>query len=171
MKKALFLLAAIPLFNMPTGAAVAADAWTITAEQLGLFNPHENYCDTSTELFLEVGASGRGFCIESSARSAALWINAKEDCLDEKKRLPELAEWYYACRNLTGFSAASGTSNAEWASNYDRISRNDNTSKTGNAVPVAGNVNNCSYGNVGWIGYWVNGETPEPSVQKYRCVR
>ncbi|MCG8494374.1 MAG: hypothetical protein MI743_22385, partial [Sneathiellales bacterium] len=78
------------------GASVGPDAWTRSAEQLGLFNPHENYCDLTTELFLNVGNTSRGFCVEANMRGPALWVDAKQDCLNDRKRLPEPAEWYYA---------------------------------------------------------------------------
>lgn len=151
------------------GASVGPDGWTRSAEQLGLFNPHENYCDPTTELFLDLGNSGRGFCIEANVRGNGLWVDAKQDCLSDKMRLPEPAEWYYACNYLTGFSAIQSPSGVEWVSNSSNMVRIDSTNKTGIAAPLAADVNNCSYASVGWAGY--AGTAPVAASFYYRCMR
>lgn len=99
------------------GAGAGDDMWIRTFEQWGLFTPHEDYCDSSTEVFVAIsGTASRGFCIEKDERTAAAWEAARDDCASDKKRLPEPGEWKYACVNAVGLNNM--TDDDEWVSNF-----------------------------------------------------
>lgn len=73
------------------------DMWDGYFAERNLFTPHSNFCDSSTEAFVAVGPNGDGFCIEKDERTASDWDVAKATCANLKKRLPEPAEYKYAC--------------------------------------------------------------------------
>lgn len=155
-----------PFVAMADGAAHGTDMWTRTFEQWGLFNPHEDYCDSSTEVFVSIsGSAQRGFCIEKNSRTAATFEDARDDCASDKKRLPESAEWKFACKNAAGLSGMTGgsTTDYEWTSNFPILLYGH-----GLAAPVHG-YTNCYGGNFGWVSY--SGGTGTEDSYTYRCVR
>ena len=102
---------AISLCKVPPvlAQATGGDMWTNEMDRIGLFRPHIDSCDSSTESFIKVtddnigllGAStDLGFCIEKSTRNsgaASRWVDARHDCLSRKKRLPEPGELQRVC--------------------------------------------------------------------------
>lgn len=115
------LFRAFPLLLLAVNCAFAqvGDMWTQYAIHTGLFTPHTDTCG-STEVFVAVGGGSLGFCIEKDERTAAYWDAAKETCAAAGKRLPEIAEFKYACSNPpTGLNDMTG--NYEWASNTPSV--------------------------------------------------
>jgi hypothetical protein len=97
--------------------AGTGDMWSQLAEKEGLFSPHVNTCDSSTEAYISIGNGSLGFCFEKSERTAALWENAKQTCASVGKRLPEVAEYKYACNNAGSYGLSNMTNDYEWTSN------------------------------------------------------
>lgn len=100
--------------------ATGSDMWTQTMTQLGLFRAHRDDCDTATEVFVETYTDDNsvqfGYCIEKDERAALEWEDARQTCLDNEMRLPEPAEFKFACQIGTGLSNM--TNGLEWASNF-----------------------------------------------------
>lgn len=148
---------------------MGADLWTQTFEQWGLFTPHEDYCDSSTEVFVSIsGTASRGFCMEKNERTAATWDTARDTCASDKRRLPEPGEYKFACVNATGLNNM--TDDYEWASNFSYPIAAYNGSSSVGAIGAAyiGN-GNCYTGSIGWIAYSAGGGSQES--KPYRCVR
>lgn len=93
-----------------------ADMWTEQARLRGLFVPHEDNCDGGTEVFIAVGGTTNGLCMEKDERSTAIWTQAKEICALANKRLPEPMEFQYACKNPPA-GLTNMTNSSEWVSN------------------------------------------------------
>src|SRR6516162_10898020 len=56
----------------------------------GLYMPHRNNCDSSSEAFVQVGSdSNKGFCIDKNENGAGTveWHQARQHCADDGKRL------------------------------------------------------------------------------------
>lgn len=141
------------------------DMWTQYAEKTGLFSPHEDHCAT-TEVFVAVGGGVLGFCIEKGERSAVTWEDAKEVCASLGKRLPEVAEFKYACSHPpTGLTNMTG--NYEWASNSS-IVLNDSSVRWGVVAPVFGG-SACNDAGWGWIGRVIPSAYSDSIA--YRCVK
>lgn len=98
-------------------AQAETDVWNGYFSQRGLFNPHSDYCDTSTEAFVQMGPNGDGYCIEKNERTGATWDEAKDTCASNNKRLPEPAEFRFACTRAGSLSLSNMTNNYEWVSN------------------------------------------------------
>lgn len=68
--------------------------------QNGLFHPHADNC-SANEAFMPLGSGstsgGTGICVEKDERSVLNFEDARLDCADEGKRLPEMAEFRRAC--------------------------------------------------------------------------
>lgn len=102
--------------------AWGSDHWTQAMTQLGLFRVHRDDCASATEVFIEVFTDDNsvqfGFCIDKDEHSAGSveWEDARQECLDDGKRLPEPAEFKFACQIGTGLSNT--TDDWEWASNF-----------------------------------------------------
>jgi len=147
------------------GVGTGADMWTRTFEQWGLFHPHDDFCDSSTEVFVSMGGtSNRGFCIEKNERTATTWEAARDDCATDKKRLPEPGEFRYACVNAAGLNNM--TDDYEWASNF-AVPQCHSTTACGVAVASFGN-GGCGYGNFSYFG---RSDTGSGVSFPYRCIR
>ena len=130
--------------------STGADAWISQMRRQDLFQAHLNDCDTSTEAFISVGATNRGFCIEKAERTAASWLDARETCLAAEKRLPEPAEFQSACNQAATLSLSNMTDDWEWASNFARDFAFESTYRYGVGTPRMGNPG-CNRGSIGWI--------------------
>lgn len=161
------ICAAAALFTAPLTFAegLGADIWTGLAKNEGLFTPHPNHCDTSTFVFVAIGAgSSYGYCIEKDQRSAATWEEARQTCATIGARLPEPGEYKYACKNPpTGLTNM--TNDFEWASNYPLNIYSD-SSFGGVGAAVAGG-GGCTYLTFGAIGANPGSEGSAP----FRCVK
>ena len=111
------------------------DMWTRRMEQDGLFELHYNFCSGS-EAFIAVAADGKGFCMDEDQRTADTFDDARQDCFDEGKRLPEPVEFKYACRYGAGLNDM--TDDWEWVSNFPIIYRWVGESLDALVVPVLG---------------------------------
>src|SRR5262245_56375471 len=91
---------------------------------VGLYTPHRNNCNGTTEAFVAVGQNGtggnRGFCIEKDERDGTgkSWEDARQDCAGDGMRLPEPAEFKVACESAGGLGLNDMTNNWEWTSNF-----------------------------------------------------
>lgn len=142
--------------------ALGSDMWTADFANQGLFKPHADYCDSSTEAFVAIAGSGRGFCIEKSERSSAAWEDAREDCAEDGKRLPEPGEYKFTC-NIAGSLGVSGMdSGAEWVSNFALPVLS--TNGVGGVFVAAGGAG-CNAGSFGAV-FSDAGE----STYTYRCL-
>ena len=141
-----------------------ADMWIGYMGRNGYFVPHYDDCDVASEAFVAVAPDGKGFCMELNERSAAYWEDARHDCLSEGKRLPEPAEFRYACRRAATLGL-NGMDNAgpEWASNFATPM---STNSYGVAVPYMGS-SSCNHGSWGTVAW----STKVISSATYRCVR
>lgn len=147
------------------GVGNGSDMWTRTFEQWGLFQPHDDFCDSGTEVFVAVsGTANRGFCFEKDERTATTWEAARDDCATDKKRLPEPGEFRFACVNAGGLNNM--TDDYEWASNFHTLI--DTGGYAGASVIVMGDTG-CSRATSKWFGY--NQAGGLASSQPYRCVR
>lgn len=163
-------ISAIILCSVLSSAAYAQsqdDMWLAQARNRGLFSPHANYCDSSTEVFVAVGGTLDGFCMDKNERSAANWSIAREGCAQDGKRLPEPMEFQFACNNPPS-GLINMTNNKEWVSNttftFHYYAGTVNVANI--AAPVAGN-GGCYFGNWDTI-------APDhgvPVAHAYRCVR
>ncbi len=165
-------LMAVTVFLAGGGTASAqstyGDMWTQQAEKSGLFSPHVNNCDSSTEVFIAVDAgSTLGYCIEKNERSAAIWVNAKATCASVGKRLPEPAEFSYACKNPPG-GLSNMTGNGEWVSN-NAIPLYGASAADYIAVPHMG-YDGCARGGYGAVATNFHPNGSEDSLA-FRCVR
>lgn len=147
---------------------LGSDMWTQTMTQLGLFQVHRDDCSAETEVFIEVYTDDNtiqfGFCIEKNERAAQEWEDAKDTCLAAKKRLPEPAEWKFACDIGTGLNSM--TNNREWASNFGKLDIWDSSNVRAVTVPAVGDgsCKKTTWGSVMNTG----GST---SSHNFRCVR
>jgi hypothetical protein len=141
----------------------------------GLFIPHTNYCDSSTEAFVPVGFGGtggnRGFCIEKSQRSGGgsdSWEDARQDCADEGKRLPEIAEWKIACQLAGSLSISNMTDDWEWAGNFPYNNTfKDSSWFTNGEASIVGSGSCLAIS----AGAFSSGSSSENTALSYRCVR
>jgi hypothetical protein len=93
----LAMLALVSLESTSSADGHGSDMWTRDFEQRGLFTPHHDNCNSSTEAFVSVAGSGRGYCMEKSERTSETWEIARNNCATDGKRLAEPAEWKIAC--------------------------------------------------------------------------
>ena len=161
----LWCVLAVPMSSQAEGVAMGSDMWTRAFEQWGLFNPHANHCDSSTEVFIAVGGGDTGFCMEKSERTADSWDLARETCASVKKRLPEPGEYKIACR-FSPSGLANMTDDNEWASNFSSPGAHASNSY-GLVVPVIGN-GHCYDG--GFM-YSVRSDFSNDYTAPFRCVR
>jgi hypothetical protein len=97
--------------------ALGLDMWNTLYAQEGLFTPHSSSaCNPRTETFVTI--NGRvGYCIDKAVRvggQSVSWMVARNVCTNARKRLPEPAEWEYACN----IGAILTTGQKEWDSNF-----------------------------------------------------
>jgi len=148
------------------GSALGTAMMTAYMDSIGLFRPHGNNCDATTEAFVPLwsGASV-GYCIEKDERPAAYWTDAIRTCLSLGKRLPEPWEWQVACDNATTLNIDKMINNWEWASNF-ALPMLYTGSNYGVDAAVFGN-GGCNYAAWDWLGsnYGYRGS------HAFRCVR
>ncbi len=142
--------------------AAGADMWTGGMALGNLFTPHVNFCDPATEAFVDV-IFGLGYCIEKNERPAMQWTDARKTCLQNFKRLPEVAEMHLACDDAAALGLANMLVNAEWSSNFF-IETADSSTTAG--VHVTG-FGGCDVIRTGQI----NRSGGGPEVLVFRCVR
>lgn len=152
------------IFPISAYAQDINDFWVNDFKDRGLFTPHIDFCDSSTEVFVAIGGSNRGYCIEKNERSALHWEEAREACSGLGKRLPEFGEWSYACRNATGLNGMLDTS-WEWTSNSTTPVETINGHLI---VSVAGGAGTCTSGSYDTVASW-NGASQQ--ARPFRCVR
>jgi hypothetical protein len=141
------------------------DAWTSFAEATGVFSPHVDHCD-STEVFVTLGSGVLGYCIEKEEREAAIWVEAKQDCAEDGKRLPEPADFQYACKNPpTGLTDMND--DWEWASNTPFVKIYEGGLQALDAIVMGSGT--CINGSVGVFAQTGAGGFEQSFV--YRCVR
>jgi hypothetical protein len=150
--------------------ASGSDMWNGMMGRSGAYTPHPNTCDGGTEAFIAVASApdgvSLGFCIEKNQREGtASWINARHTCLADKKRLPEPAEFVYACNNGVGLNDM--TNDWEWATSFSTNVFQDGLNvRDGVAATVLGN-GSCTTAGAGWVA----NSDDTPSTLAYRCVR
>ena len=153
-------------------AGQGTDMWTQAMSGLRLFTPHRDDCNATTEVFVKIYNNSNnvdfGFCIDKDEHSsgAKQWEDARQECLDDGKRLPEPGEWKYACDSIAGLNNM--TDDWEWTSNFWSLTKKP-TSNWWRAVdaPQFGN-GSCDKAEHGHIGRLDN-----VGVQNwaFRCVR
>ncbi|MEQ8510325.1 MAG: hypothetical protein RIB43_15070 [Rhodospirillaceae bacterium] len=151
-------------------AGQGTDMWTQAMSGLRLFTPHRDDCNATTEVFVKVYENANsvdfGFCMEKDERPGQNWEDAKHTCLSEGKRLPEPAEWKYACDSVTGLNNMTG--GWEWISNFGslEISHNGSGIFRMYATTAAGN-NGCANASYAQIMDW---NSIAGSIA-FRCLR
>lgn len=145
--------------------ASGTDMWTGYMGRSGLFVPHYDDCDTVSEAFVSVSPDGKGFCIEASSRPAAVWEEARHACMQVGMRLPEVAEFKFACKQAGTLGLSGMTDGWEWVSNY--ASPVDTGTAYGSGSTVGGN-GGC--GKLSWTWVGRNYDGVEAAIA-YRCVR
>ncbi|MCA9399515.1 MAG: hypothetical protein KC618_07185 [Candidatus Omnitrophica bacterium] len=144
---------------------VGADMWTASISHL--FAPHEDTCDPLVEAFVVMTPDGKGFCVEIDARAAKFWENARHECIEEGKRLPEVAELKYVCINSAEYGISVGNSGSEWSSNF--VLLGDDAAGAGKVTVAAMGSSSCNSLKAGRISKDDFGGKPE--AYAFRCVR
>ena len=162
----LFLIFALPVIAFADGVAVGSDMWTAWMDKEGLFSPHIDYCDSSTEAFIAVEPGGvKGFCMEKDQRGYTTWEEARATCVGLRKRLPEPGEFRYACTRAASLGLDDMiTANGEFSSNFPITFYSG--SPWGITVSYSGMVN-CNYS----AHSWVTNSNGSSESHNYRCVR
>ncbi len=145
---------------------LGSDMWTSAFARKGMFLLHTDDCATG-EAFVDL-ATDMGYCIEEDERSAETWEEARQTCLENDMRLPEPAEYKYACTRRVALSLNDMVEDWEWASNFPHgfIDHSASYAPSGLQVAKLGN-GGCSKGMVGEVATLLNGELSIP----FRCVR
>ena len=149
--------------------AVGTDMWTGVMGQKEYFLPHEDNCDQYLEAFVQILPTGEGYCIEVDERPAENWEVARNMCLQENKRLPEIAEYQFACDDASVLGLNNMTGAFEWASNFAIMGGGDNLTLYVPAIGQSGTVaTHCD----GIRGFRIGAAgQPKPSVSlAFRCV-
>ena len=149
--------------SLARNAAMGTDMWTQMFGASGLFSPHANTC-SATEEFIPITLA-TGYCIEQNERPAQTWEEARQTCANAGKRLPEPAEWKYACNHGTTVNNMVSVDIGEWASNFP-ITLSVFDGVGGVAAPVLG-ANYCYFATYSMVGY--SSPAKEDSVP-FRCV-
>lgn len=153
-----------------TTTAVGSDFWTGSMSP-ELFQLHENggaKACTASEVFVPVRGV-LGFCMDANENAAGAldFEDAREICAAAGKRLPEPAEYKFACQaGIPGLNNM--VDDAEWASNHPILHANNvgTTALNGVAIPAAGN-GGCNRLAQSWVGNTNTVATQLP----FRCVR
>ncbi len=149
-------------------AAQGTDMYTQAMSGLRLFTPHRDNCNSTTEVFVKIYNNSNnvdfGFCIDKDEHSAGVieWEDARKECLDDGKRLPEPAEFKIACQIGTGLSNT--TDDYEWVSNHATYSFGGATFSYQTLAAGSGNCKNFTDGNIGK-------SNSTSSTAAFRCVR
>lgn len=155
-------------FKRNRAVAVGQDMWKGLARNSGLYQPHINFCDSATEVFISVGGGDLGYCLEKAERTSAQWEDARQGCAVDGKRLPAATEWKMACDSAGTLGLANMTDGWEWVTTAGSPTQGWDPSGVLNlGVPAMGNGDCAKYS---W-GRIANsqGGVNEPNV--YRCVR
>ncbi len=115
------------------------------------------YDDTDTLI------TDMGFCIETSARTADSWEDAKAACVSDGKRLPRVFEWHLACERRATLSV-SISADKEWVSNFSLATADGNYYGT-ISMPYSDGCADENY----W--YLPGGSTNPRNSLKFRCVK
>lgn len=156
--------------NVTVSPGFGIDMWTVAATSLRLFQPHSaSVCDSS-EFFVSVftdPADGidKGFCIESVASPATVFEDARSQCLDRGKRLPEPVELKVACKLFTLTPHPSGPT--EWSSNFPTVFERAEFGQNGTVIPTQ-SPTDCADSFWGWLS---NENDFESNQYGFRCVR
>lgn len=153
-------------------AGFGTDMWTQAMSGLRLFTPHRDDCNATTEVFVKVYENSNsvdfGFCIEKDQRAAQEWEDAKHACLQDGKRLPEPAEFKYACDSVSGLNNM--TDGYEWITNFGKF-ENYRTGSSGTnyrGILIAAGGNGACYRSA--FGSAMHSTITAASVA-FRCVR
>lgn len=160
----IFRAAALVLLGLSPGSYCSGeDMWSNPSESK-LYSPHVNNCDT-TEVFIRVGGGDLGYCIEKTERATPLqWEDARQACAQDGKRLPEPAEYIYACDNPPS-GLINMTGNWEHIGNKSTLFK-DNSGITVMANPALG-YRSCYDATISVIA--TSSSQNWPGL--YRCVR
>lgn len=145
------------------------DVWTTTMAGLGLFRAHRDNCNTTTEVFIKLYTNANsvdfGFCIDKDEHSAGSlqWEDARQECLDDGKRLPEIAEYKFACDIGTGLSNM--TDDFEFGSNFPNYLHSTNSAQ-GLMIPGIGATSCNRMGS-----FWIGNLSSTSNTAAFRCVR
>lgn len=154
------------------GASAGSDMWSGILGTFNAYTPHGNNCDTATEAFVVIApAYNLGYCIEKNERAASWWVWARNTCLNTSapgvpfKRLPEPAEFQWACDQAASLGLNNMTDNNEWVTNFLVSSGSSNGSSYINAPGMG--LNGCDHGDA-------DGRVATPqggnSSLHFRCV-
>ncbi len=149
--------------------ATDSDMWNGMMGRSGTYTPHPNNCTGATEVFVSVASApdgvSLGYCIDKDQQEGtASWIDARHTCLSANKRLPEPAEFVYACQNAVGLNNMDD--GWEWSTNFSaNVVEDALNSREGVGATAIGN-GSCTTAGTGWVAN--TGDTP--STLAYRCV-
>jgi len=148
--------------------AVGTDMWTGVMGQQEYFLPHPDNCDFATEAFIQILPTGEGYCMERDQRPSEHWERARHTCLQEGKRLPEVAEFQFACDDAATYGLNGMTNDLEWASNFSVITGSSSSSFM--YVPVAGRSQISHCDGVGQKRIGSTSQQIAATSQPFRCV-
>ncbi|NKB45978.1 MAG: hypothetical protein GKS03_17075 [Alphaproteobacteria bacterium] len=150
-------------------SGIGTDVWTTTMAGLGLFRAHRNDCNATTEAFVKIYTNPNsvdfGICIDKDEHSAGSkeFEDARQECLDDGKRLPEPAEFKYTCDQAGTLNLNNMTDDWEWTTNFTILG---SSSGYGPAATTGGN-GSCKHGS--WE--FVARHTGTSASKVFRCVR
>lgn len=111
------------------------------------------------------GPGDLGWIIERGERTAAIWSDARLNCLMSGMRLPEPVEYQFSCNRDDDFGLNDMTDDSEWASNTALVVLRDVSPVSRLAVPVLGG-GACNIGGFGNVAQNNGGS----DLRSYRCV-
>ena len=153
--------------------------------------PYTEVCFKNGDIRLDIHLNGNestkgglcvpgdvGFLIEREVREKVPWYKAKETCLRENMRLPEIFEWNMGCENRARWGLEDTLVNGEWASNiirplYFPINTSNEKEKIGEQQGGAGlgatvlGRKGCDDSFHGWMGHF----SGFIESAHFRCVR
>jgi hypothetical protein len=138
--------------------------------RFGMFTPHRNDCNGSTEVFITVATAPDGatlgYCIDKTENAAGAlgWSAARNTCLSAKKRLPEPGEFNFSCANPPA-GLVNMDDNWEWATNFSTNVSIDAGTRDGVAATAMGN-GSCTKATTGYVA----SNDDNPSLLPFRCV-
>ena len=165
-------------YNVGVGS-LGTDMTTQAMSGLRLFTPHRNNCDdttTPTEAFVKIYTNSNnvdfGFCIDIDEHSSGSkeWEDARLECLDDGKRLPEPGEFKLACDAAGTLGLNNMTDDWEWSSNYwlpHRLTYAISGSYHHGQITTRAGGGGCKAKANAWIGNTLSGS----DSFVFRCVR